>query len=119
MALAGISWVVSDRFVRDIHTVNLYAGGAAITTAERDRRISGLGGIEVLTVLNLNAGFQLGQVKEVATIHRQVFDLGRCQNSLNSGLLGIDLNFASLYLDHRALLADFKLDAAHWRHYQP
>src|SRR5580692_11854292 len=65
----------SHSFIGNVHAINLDAGGAAEAASERDRRVTGFGGVEVLTILNLHARLKLGQIKEVATIYRQVGDL--------------------------------------------
>ncbi len=102
----------ADGFVRDVNTIYFDTCRAAVTAAERDGGVTCLGGIEVLAILNLYAGFELREVKEVATIHRQVFDLAGGQNTLHRCLFGVDLHFAGLHFNHCAFLADLELDAA-------
>ena len=82
----------SYSFIGDVHAINLDAGGAAEAASERDRRVAGFGGVEVLTILNLHARLKLGQIKEVATIHRQVGDLIFRDHALNGWLLGVHRN---------------------------
>src|SRR5579872_5729057 len=88
-------------FVRDVDAVNLDACGASETSAKGDRRVAGLGGVKVLAVLNLNAGLELGEIKEVAAIHWQVRNLIFGDHTLHGRLLrvhryGVGLDFDDL-----------------------
>ncbi len=100
----------ADGLVADVNSVHVNAGGSAETAAERNRRVTGLGGIEILTVLNLHAGFKLRQIQEVAAVHRQVRNLIRVQDALHLSLLGVDCDRAGLHFNDLALLAKLQLD---------
>ena len=102
----------SNGLVRDVYTIYFNTSRTPESATKRDRRVASLGGIEVLAILNLYAGLELRQVKEISSIHRQVFNLAGRQNSLNRRLFGIDLKLVGLNFNHGAFLADFKLDAA-------
>src|SRR5208282_2927331 len=61
--------------IADVDSIDVDARRAAEAPAKRDRGISDFGRIEILTVLNLYAGFKLGEIEEVASIDREVFNL--------------------------------------------
>ena len=96
----------SHGFVGDVDAVHFNAGSAAETASEGDRRIASFRGVEVLTVLNLHARLKLGQIEEVASVHRQVCNLALRDDALHGRLLGVHLHRAGLNLDHLTGLTD-------------
>ena len=90
----------ADGFIADVQAVDFNAGGAPEAAAEGDGRKTVLGGIEVAAILDLHAGFELGEIEEVAAVDGKVLDLLRGQDSLHGGLFGVHLNFGSLDFDH-------------------
>ncbi len=78
--------------VADVHAIHVDARRAAEAAAERNRGVTAFGGIEVLSVLNLDAGFELREIKEVASIDRKVLDLRGGEHALHRGLLGVHLH---------------------------
>ena len=53
-------------FVRDVDTIHLHPGGAAIAANDGCRRQSGLGGRQHLAVEYLHSGFEPGQIQKPA-----------------------------------------------------
>ena len=48
-----------------------------------------LGGIEITSILHLNARLELREIQEISSIDRQVFDLLLSKNSLHARLLSV------------------------------
>src|SRR5579863_70928 len=97
-------------FVADVEPVHFDAGGASETPAKRNGRKTVLGGVEVPAVLDLDSRLQLGEVKKVSSVDRQVLDLLGGKNSLHGGLLGIDCDFGALNFDDLRCLPHLQLD---------
>src|SRR5580693_5640497 len=92
----------AHRLVADVHTVHGNSRGAPKSAAERNRGEADFGGIEVRAVLHLNAGFELREVEEVASVDREVFDLLFAEHTLHAGLLGIYRDRLGLHFDDGA-----------------
>ncbi len=105
----NISGCSTDRLVADVNAVYVNTGSTAETAAKRNRGVTGLRRVEILTVLNLNAGLELGEVQEVAPIHRQIRNLGRVEDSLHLSLLGVNCDRTGLHFNDLAFLAKLQL----------
>ena len=78
--------------VADVDAVHVNTRGPSEAAAERDRRIPGFRGIEVLSILDLYARLELSQIKEVAPVHRQILDLSGRKYTLHRCLFGVHLH---------------------------
>src|SRR5207248_7130139 len=65
----------ADGLVADVDAIHFNSSSAAKSAAERDRRKPVLGRVEIPAVLNLYAGFQLGEIQEVTAAGWKVFDV--------------------------------------------
>src|ERR1700724_1775400 len=58
----------SHSFIRNVNTININASCTPVAAAERNGRVSWLRRIEILTVLNLDSAFDVGEVKKIAAV---------------------------------------------------
>src|SRR5579864_915316 len=97
-------------FIAHVHSIHCDSRAAAEAAPERNRRKSGLGRIEVAAVLNLDARLELCEIEEVASIHRQIFNLLGGQASRHLSLIRIDGHSLAAYFHNRAGSAELELD---------
>ena len=108
----------SNGLIADVDAINFDARAASETSTERNGGIADLGRIEVRTVLDLHAWFELRQIQEVPAIHRKILDLLPSQNTLHARLFGIYFHGAGLYLDDLAFLANPQRGVDGWKCFQ-
>jgi len=104
------------RLVANVKAVHFDAGGTAEVSVDRNGVIADFRGIEVSSVLHLDAGFQLGEVKEAASIHRHVVDLLATEYALHRRLFRVDGDGSGLHFNRGGFLANFQLYVARGRH---
>src|ERR1700758_3533662 len=97
-------------FIANVHSIHRDSRAAAESPSKRNRRKSGLGRVEVAAVLNLDARLELCEIEEVASIHRQIFNLLSGQASRHLGLIRIDGHSLAAYFHNRAGSAELELD---------
>ena len=90
-------------FVADINPVHLNASRSSEMPRERDRRESILGGVEIGAVLNLDAWFELREIKKVSPVDRKVFNLLSREYSLHRRLFRVHGNRGALHRHHSVL----------------
>src|SRR5579862_2182067 len=100
----------ADVFIADVHSIHRDSRAAAESASERNRRKPSLGGIEVAAILDLDARLELCEIEEVASIHRQIFNLLSGQASRHLGLIRIDGHSLAAYFHNCAGSAELELD---------
>src|SRR6185437_14867460 len=87
-------------FIADVDTIDFNAGGTPETATEGNRGKAVFGRIKVSAILYLHARLELCQVKEVAPVNGQIFNLLGSEHSLNCSLLGVDRNSSAGHFHH-------------------
>ncbi len=96
--------------VGNVGAVHLDAGRTSEAPADGDRLIADLGGIEVGAVLDLHAGFELGEIQEVAPVDRQALNLVGRQHAFHRCGLGVHGDRAGLDVHRGRFGADLQLE---------
>jgi len=105
----------ADILIGDVLAIEQDTGGAAGEAVDGQRRISGLGRIEAVAVLQHHARLKLRQIEEVAAIDRKCVDLFGADDARDASLIRVDLHIAGLDNNLLRRLAQTELEAARGR----